>query len=140
MMTNNGTHKYTTFVKGQEVELSKEQHVMKRRFRQREEYHQRKKQPKICSLDQAAEELIPLEYRKNQEMNTLEQEVLIRMEVERILEQIRKRSETDYEIIVDIYINELTEVEVAKKLGTSQQNIHKRKNRIIERIRKQEKE
>lgn len=139
-MEKNGTHKYTTFVKGQEVELSKEQHVMKRRFLQRDEYHQRKRQPKICSLDQAAEELIPIEYRKTQEMNTLEQDVLIRMEVERILELIRKRSEIDYEIIVDIFIHEMTEAEVAKKLGTSQQNIHQRKKRIIERIRKQEKE
>lgn len=139
-MEKNGTHKYTTFVKGQEVELSKEQHVMKRRFRQRDEYHQRKRQPKICSLDQAAEELIPIEYKKTQEMNTLEQDVLIRMEVERILELIRKRSEIDYEIIVDIFIHEMTEAEVEKKLGTSQQNIHQRKKRIIERIRKQEKE
>lgn len=139
-MEKNGTHKYTTFVKGKEVELSKEQHVMKRRFRQRDEYHQRKRQPKICSLDQAAEELIPIEYKKTQEMNTLEQDVLIRMEVERILELIRKRSEIDYEIIVDIFIHEMTEAEVAKKLGTSQQNIHQRKKRIIERIRKQEKE
>lgn len=139
-MEKNGTHRYTTFVKGKEIEITKEQHVMKRRFRQRDEYHQRKKQPKIYSLDQAAEELIPLEYRKNQEMNTLEQDVLIQMEVERILELIKKRSDTDYEIIMDIYIHEMTEAEVAKKLGTSQQNIHKRKNRIINRIRKLEKE
>lgn len=139
-MEKQGTHKYTTFVKGEEIELSKEQHVMKRRFRQRDEYHQRKKQPKICSLDQAAEELIPIEYRKIQEMNSLEEDVLIRLEVERILELIKKRSDTDYEIIMDIYIHEMTEGEVAKKFGTSQQNIHKRKNRIINRIRKQEKE
>lgn len=139
-MEKKGTHRYTTFVKGKEIEITKEQHVMKRRFRQRDEYHQRKKQPRIYSLDQAAEELIPLEYRKNQERNTLEQDVLIQMEVERILELIKKRSDTDYEIIMDIYIHEMTEAEVAKKLGTSQQNIHKRKNRIINRIRKLEKE
>ena len=136
-MSENKTKRYTTFVRGKEYELTKEQHVMKRRFRQKEEYHQRKKQPNIYSLDQAAEELRPIEYRKIQEMNTLEEDVLIKLEAERILELIRKRSETDYEIIVDIFIHEMTEAEVAEKLGTSQQNIHNRKKRIIERIRKQ---
>lgn len=138
-MEKKGTHKYTTFVKGKEIEITKEQHVMKRRFRQRDEYHQRKKQPKIYSLDQAAEELIPLEYRKNQEMNTLEEDVLIKLEVERILKMIRERDEIDYQIIVSIYINEMTEAEVAMKLGTSQQRIHYRKKQVIEWLKSIEK-
>lgn len=65
---------------------------------------------------QMAEELIPIEYKKTQEMNTLEQDALIRLEVERILELIRNSNEIDYEIIVDIFIHEMTEADVSKNL------------------------
>ena len=137
-MNEEKTKRYTTFVRGKEVELSKEQHVMKRRFRQRDEYHQRFKKPKEYSLEQAAEELIPIEYRKIREMKSLEEEVLIKIEVEWILNLIKARSESDYLLIIDLYINDLTEAEVARKMGTSQQNVHARKKRIIRWIRDKE--
>lgn len=111
---------------------------MKRRFRQRDEYHQRFKKPKEYSLEQAAEELIPIEYRKIREMKSLEEEVLIKIEVERILNLIKAQSESDYQLIVDLYINDLTEAEVARKMGTTQQNVHARKKRIIRWIRDKE--
>ncbi|EHJ7843738.1 MAG: hypothetical protein KHW81_15815 [[Clostridium] innocuum] len=133
-MSEEQKKRYTTFVRGKEYELTKEQHVMKRRFRQREEYHQMKRKPKETSFEEAAEEMIPLEY-EFAKRDILEDKVLQKMEIERILNMLKAHSAKDCDLIMELYFKEMTETEVAKKMHITQQSVNERKRRILKWLR-----
>lgn len=139
-MNDKETHKYSTFVKGKEIELTKEQHVAKRRFRQRDEYHYQFRTAKHYSLEQAAEELVPLEYENTKDMVSLEETVLQRIQIDELMKQLKKKSITDYIIIQKIYFEGFTEREVGEELCMKQQSINERKKRALKWLRNQAKD
>ena len=62
--------------------------------------------------------------------------VLARTAFDEVVKAIAKLKKSDREIIELIYFHEYTEQECAHRLGTTQQNIHKKKKRILANIYK----
>lgn len=69
------------------------------------------------------------------ENSDLEENLLKKEERKNLYEALILLNARDRELIEELYFNEMTERELAQKLGIRHQNIHKRKMRILRDLR-----
>ena len=93
----------------------------------------RDNQVKLMSLDsQVVDDITYLDVIADNKNMNIESEYKLSM----ILDEINKLSIDDKELITNLLIKEKTERELAKQLNVSQNAIHKRKNNILKKLRK----
>ena len=69
------------------------------------------------------------------EKESVESVVLHKLEVDRLHTALLRLNKDEQDLIYDLFFAGKTESEVAKTLGVSQQAIHKRKNRILKKLK-----
>lgn len=84
--------------------------------------------------DENTSNSIHLIYTENKEDK--KDELVDYFEDERLYDIISNLSEDNRKILYWLYVSELDEAQVAKKLGVTKQAVNKRKNNLLKRIRK----
>ena len=65
----------------------------------------------------------------------LEQTVLLKQDTSILKEALATLTDEEYEIITEIFFNRKTERELAKKLNYSNVNLHKKKKKILKKLK-----
>ncbi len=69
-------------------------------------------------------------------VNTFEEITTSKIQTDKLLKVIDKLPESERLLIQSVFFDDMTEKEYGKKMGVSQQAIHKRKGRILKKLKK----
>ncbi|MFV0394454.1 MAG: hypothetical protein ACK5LC_08665 [Coprobacillaceae bacterium] len=130
-----GERKYFIRIKGQRIKVKKEVYnVFINAYKKELRDIKRNSNGKLVSYDQIFENglsLLDLIGKEDNNTEILYQEELIN----NVKEVIEKLSEYDKKLITQLLFHNIKEKELAKKYNIRQQNINKRKKKIIEEIK-----
>ena len=119
---------------GQVVEVSEEVYRAIKQPQWREKKRQIVRQKKEVSLE-ALEEKGNTLY-EDREQASIEETIIRNIVREQLMKAFAKLSNEERLIIYGLYFDEKSEREIARMMGISQAAIHKRRNRILEKLKK----
>ena len=103
---------------------------------ERRKYIRRLEKGKKLSYEQALEDELPLERLGAEEIPSPEDEVELKILIERLLEAIELLEEDEKRLIRQLFFNGLTAREIARKRGITHRAILKQRNRILAKLKK----
>ena len=139
------SNKKYIFLNGEKFEVSKEVYKVYHRSRRYEEYFMyEKKTGKIIiegekvtfkdslevSIQKLEQEGIELKHNYN-----LEEDVLLKEKINTVHNALSKLTDEEYQIIKELFFYRRTEREVAKTLNCSNVNLHKKKKKILKKLK-----
>jgi len=119
---------------GKVVEVSEEVYRAIKQPQWREKKRQIVRQKKEVSLE-ALEEKGNILY-EDRDQASIEETIIRNIVCEQLMKAFAKLSNEERLIIYGLYFDEKSEREVARMMGISQAAIHKRRNRILEKLKK----
>ena len=90
----------------------------------------------IPSREDSYERLLDMSVQFEGETPGIEEQVLKRMESEQLHRALSSLSDEERYLIQQIYFNDRTERDLAEELGCSQNAVNKRKQRILDKLRR----
>ena len=128
--------KYQIEIDNQLIEVSEEVYRTYHQMRNHEDYLNKKDKRNGLTYYQALDNhnLLGVDIIEDKGANVLD--AVIKQEEQVALKNaIAKLKKRDKELIEELYFNEQTERELAKRLGVSHQTVHKKKVRILKKLR-----
>lgn len=132
--TNMGNKYHVRLQGGKVVEVSEEVYRAIKQPQWREKKRQIVRQKKEVSLEALEEKGNILYEDRNQA--SIEETIIRNIVREQLMKAFAKLSNEERLIIYGLYFDEKSEREVARMMGISQAAIHKRRNRILEKLKK----
>ncbi len=90
----------------------------------------------LSSREDSYERLVDMSIQFEEESPSTEEQVFQRMELEQLHRALSSLSDEERHLIQKIFFNERTERDLAEELGCSQNAVNKRKQRILDKLRR----
>ncbi len=90
----------------------------------------------LSSREDSYERLVDMSIQFAEESLSTEEQVFQRMELEQLHRALSSLSDEERYLIQKIFFNERTERDLAEELGCSQNAVNKRKQRILDKLRR----
>ena len=130
--------KYKIKVQGQLVEVSKEVYLAFYKMR-RQEQAQRERDTYNRCIQYAAldsEELLGEDMLLDQSTLSVEEQAIAAILSEKLHARIKMLSDKEQRLIRDLYFEELSERELAQKMGLPYMTVHNRKVKVLRKLKK----
>lgn len=126
---------YTIVVKKERIEVSREVYYAYHKARETERYQRQVAYQKEMSLERFQEEGVNAEYQAVRFHKGIEDELILAEEIRRLYEALNELEVEERLLIDELFFRGVTEGELAKRLGLTQQAVSKRKKKLLERLR-----
>ena len=127
---------YTLVVKKKRIAVSKEVYTAYYHCRDREKYLDELAQKNNISLEASIEKGIQLEYALASEEESIEYSIILKEMIAKMLECLTLLADNEKQLIDALYFKGKSEYQIAAQLGITQQAVHKRKVKILFKLKK----
>lgn len=127
---------YTIVVKKERIEVSREVYYAYHKAHEAERYQRQVIYQTEMSLERFQEEGVNAEFHATRFQTGIEDKLILQEDI-RLLYEVLDSLEVEERLLIDeLYFQGVTESELAKRLGISQQAVSKRKRKILKQLRK----
>lgn len=126
---------YTIVVKKERIEVSREVYYAYHKAREAERYQRQVIYQTEMSLERFQEEGINAEFHATRFQTDIEDELILQEDIRHLYEVLDSLEGEARLLIDELYFRGVTESELAKRLGISQQAVSKRKRKILKQLR-----
>lgn len=127
---------YTIVVKKERIEVSKEVYYAYHKAREAERYQRQVAYQREMSLERFQEEGVNAEYQALRFKQGIEDELILAEDIRRLYEALNELEVEGRLLIDELFFRGVTEGELAKRLGLTQQAVSKRKKKLLSQLRK----
>ena len=133
---SDGSVTYIITVDGKDVEVSEEVFTAYSQADRRERYQTEREAGRLLSLDQMDEDDVLLTYLSSEHVESAEDVAIRRLFAEKALSALESLEADERRLIQAVVMDGMSERDYAASIGLSQKGVNKRKQKILEKLRK----
>ena len=133
---SDGSVTYIITVDGNDVEVSEEVFAAYSQADRRERYQTEREAGRLLSLDQMDEDDVLLTYLSSEHVESAEDAAIRRLFAEDALTALESLEADERRLIQAVVMDGMSERDYAASIGLSQKGVNKRKQKILEKLRK----
>ncbi|MDR1669122.1 MAG: RNA polymerase subunit sigma-70 [Oscillospiraceae bacterium] len=133
---SDGSITYIIIVNGKDVEVSEEVFTAYSQADRRERYQTEREAGRLLSLDQMDEDDVLLTYLSSEHAESAEDAAIRRLFTEESITALDSLEADERRLIQAVVMDGLSERDYAASIGLSQKGVNKRKQKILEKLRK----
>lgn len=126
---------YTIVVKRKRIEVSREVYYAYHKAREAERYQRQVAYQRELSLERFQEEGVNAEYQAVRSLRGVEDVLILAEDIRRLYEALDELEVEERLLIDELFFRGVSEGELAKRLGISQQAVSKRKRKLLKQLR-----
>ena len=126
---------YTIVVKKERIEVSREVYYAYHKARESERYQRQVAYQRELSLERFQEEGVNAEYQAARSLRGVEDVLILAEDIRRLYEALDELEVEERLLIDELFFRGVSEGELAKRLGISQQAVSKRKRKLLKQLR-----
>ncbi|MEY8352950.1 sigma-70 family RNA polymerase sigma factor [Lachnospiraceae bacterium 54-53] len=133
---SDGSFTYIITIDGEDIEVDAEVYTTYSSADRRERYLYEREEGLLLSLDRLEEDKVPLDSLLDKHPVSAEDVILAQIESERLQAALDSLSLEDRQLIDALVLGGVTEREYAARIGITQKNVNKKKQRILLKLKK----
>ena len=128
--------KYTLVIQKKRIAVSKEVYMAYYHCRDREKYLDELAETNNISFEACNEKGIQVEYLLVSAQESMEDRIIIKEMIAKIQQYLKQLDEKEKWLMDALYFKGKSEYQIASQLGITQQAVHKRKAKILNKLKK----
>jgi len=131
-----GSFRYVIAVDGEDVEVNEEIYKAYSQADRKERYAEEREEGLLLSLEKMSEDGIPLSYFTERHIESAEDMAIQIVLAEQAAAAYKMLNEEEQRLIQAVVIGNVSERDYAERIGLSQKGVNKRKQKILEKLKK----